>query len=105
MTGALLAPRVVGIPHLAHRMGLRHQSLQVVDEPVAAVLGVLVVPAEVNGLLGAYFLTRAAENASKLVDLEDQRVAVALLVLPGHELDAVGWAHGRAQTAGHALGL
>ena len=38
-----LTLRVGGIPHLAHRMRLRAQPLEVVDEPVARVLGVLVV--------------------------------------------------------------
>src|SRR6266567_2345495 len=85
-------------------MRLRAQPLQIVDEAVARVLGVLVVHADVDRFFGADFLAVTAEDAAELVDLVDQRVTVALLVLPRHQLDAVGGADLRAKAAGHALG-
>src|SRR5262249_44910387 len=45
------------------------------------------------------------EDAAKLVDLEDQRVAVAVLVLAGHELDAVRGTDRGTEPARHAFGL
>src|SRR6266850_6133140 len=84
-----LTLRVGGIPHLAYRMRLRHQPLQVVDEAFARVLRVFVVPPDVNRLLGADFLTVAAEDATELIDLEHQWIAVPLLIFAGHQLDAV----------------
>src|SRR5687768_3785689 len=86
-------------------MGLRHQALQIVDETRATVLGILVVPADVDRLLRAHLLAVAAEDAAEFIDLEDERIPIPLLVLPRHELDAVGGAHGRTQTAGDALRL
>src|SRR5262247_1822517 len=59
---------------------------------------------DVNRFFGAYFLAIAAEHTTELVDLVDQRIAVALLVLPRYQLDAVGGADLRAQPAGDALG-
>src|SRR5687767_10740008 len=96
---------VGGIPHLANGMRLRHQSLEIVNEPFAAVLRVLVVPADVDRFLRADFLTVAAEDAAELVDLEYERIAVSLLVLAGYQLDAVGRTHRRTQAARHALRL
>src|SRR2546425_10729075 len=66
-------------------------------------LGVLVVHADVDRLLGTDLLAIAAEHAAELVDLVDQGVAVALLVLARHQLDAVGGADLRAQAARYAL--
>src|SRR5688572_22503501 len=86
-------------------MRLRHEPLEVVHEPFTAVLRVLVVPPDVNRFLGTHFLTVPAENAAELVDLEHERISVALLVLARHELDAVRGTHGRAQPARHTLGL
>src|ERR1044071_5026341 len=86
-------------------MRLRHQSLEVVHEPFPAVLGVLVVPANVNRFFGTHLLTVAAEDASELVDLEQQRIAIAILVLARNELDAVRGTHRGAQTARDAFGL
>src|ERR1700737_3086367 len=83
------ALRVFGIPHLADRVRLIHQALQVVDEPLPAVFRVLVMPADVDRLFRTNLLTVAAEDAAEFVDLEDERVAVAFLVLARHELDAV----------------
>src|ERR1700749_66647 len=100
----LLALRIDGIPHLAYGVGLRHQAFQVVDEPLTAGLGVLVVAADVDRLLRADFLAVAAEDAAELVDLEDERVAVALFVFTGDQFDAVRRADGWAQPAGDALG-
>src|SRR6185436_1316734 len=91
-----LAFRVFGIPHLANGMRLIHQPLQIVDESLAAVLRVLVMPSDVNRLFGAHLLAVTAEDAPELVDLEHERIAIAFLVLAGNELDAVGRAHGRA---------
>src|SRR5438876_3112154 len=99
-----LALRVGRVPQRRDRVGLRAQALEVVHEPVARVLRVLVVDADVDRLLGTDLLAVAAEHATELVDLVDQRVAVPLLVLPGHELDAVGGADLRAEPAGDALG-
>src|SRR5678815_990764 len=101
----LLAFRIGGIPHLGHRVRLCHQPLEIVDEPLAAVLRVLVVPTDVDRFLRTHFLAVAAEDAAELVDLEHERVAVALLVLTRHELDAVRGADGRAQPARDALRL
>ena len=61
-------------------MRLRHQALEIVDETLARVLGVLVVPADVDRFLRTHFLAVAAENAAEFVDLVDQRIAVALFV-------------------------
>src|SRR5437762_4918340 len=86
-------------------MRLIHKPLQIVDESLATVLGVLVVPPDVNGLLGADFLTVAAKDATELVDLEHQRIAIPFLVLARHELDAVGRTYGRTETTGDASRL
>src|SRR2546426_7144939 len=51
---------------------------QVVHEPVPRELGILVVHAHVDGLLGADLLAVAAEHAAELIDLVDQRKAVTL---------------------------
>src|SRR5829696_4520170 len=59
--------------------------------------------ADVNGLLGAYFLAVPAEDAAELIDLIDQRVAVAALVLTGYQLDAVCRANLGTQAAGYTL--
>src|SRR5260370_10356836 len=102
---ALLLARGVGrIPQRRDGVGLRAQPLEVVHEPVARELGVLVVHADVDGLLRAHFLAVAAEDAAELVDFVDQRVPVPLLILPGDELDAVGRADLRTQPARHAFG-
>src|SRR5262245_41863677 len=86
-------------------MCLRHQALEVVDESFAAVFRVLVMPADVDRLFRADLLTVAAEDAAELVDLEDERIAIALLVFAGHELDAVGWTHRGTQSTRHAFRL
>src|SRR4051794_23939697 len=86
-------------------MRLRHQALQVIHEAFPAVLGVLVMTTDVNRLLRTHLLAVAAEDAAELVDLEHERIAISLLVLAGHELDAVRRADGGTQTAGDALGL
>src|SRR6266550_62853 len=96
--------RVRGVPQRGHRMGLRAQPLEIVHEAIARVLGVLVVHAHVDRFLGADLLAVAAEDAAELVDLVDERVAIALLVLPRHQLDAVGGADLRAEPARDALG-
>ena len=62
-------------------MRLRHEPLEIVDKTFPAVLGVLVVAADVNSLLRTNLLAVATENAPELVDLEDQRIAVPFLVL------------------------
>src|SRR4051812_48924211 len=86
-------------------MRLSHEALEVVDEPFARVLRVLVVPPHVDRFLRADFLAVAAEDAAELVDLEHERITISLLVLTGHELDAVGRTHRGAQAAGDALRL
>src|SRR5207237_9203494 len=65
---------------------------------------VLVVHAHVDRFLGAHFLAVAAEDAAELVDLVDQRIAVALFILARHELDAVGGADLGTEPARHAFG-
>src|SRR5688572_12763007 len=85
-------------------MRLRREALEIVDEAVARVLRILIVHADVNRFLGAHFLAIAAEDAAELVDLVNQRIAMALFVLARDELDAVGGADLRAQAARHALG-
>src|SRR5881392_1857325 len=100
----LLALGVRGVPQRRDGVRLGAQPLEVVHEPVARKLRVLVVHAHVDRLFGAHFLAIAAEHAAEFVDFVDERVAVARLVLPGHELDAVGRADLGAETACDALG-
>src|SRR2546423_2948167 len=100
-----LALGVFGIPHLADRVRLIHQALQVVDKAIPAILGILVMASDVDRLLRTNLLTVAAEDAAKFVDLEDERVAVPFLVLARHQLDAVRRADRRTQTAGDTSGL
>jgi hypothetical protein len=78
---------------------LRAQALEVVDEAIARVFGVLVVHADVNRLFRTHLLAVAAEDATEFVDLVDQRVAVPLVVFAGYQLDAVA---DRSATAGRA---
>src|SRR5438132_14422490 len=85
-------------------MRLSAQPLQIVDEPVARVLRVLVMHPNMDRLLGAHLLAVAAEHAAKLVDLVDQRVAVAVLVLSRDELDAVRRTDLGTYAAGDAFG-
>src|SRR6266545_1458283 len=99
----LLARRVARVPQGADRMGLGLEPLEIVDEAPPAVLRVFVVDPYVNRLLGAHFLAVAAEHAAEFVDLVDQGIAVSLLVLARHQLDAVGRADLGTQSAGHAL--
>src|ERR1700687_1462857 len=94
------ALRIFGIPHLAHRLRLIHQTLQVVDEAFPAILGILVMASDVDRLFRTNFLAKAAEDATKLVDLEDERVAVALLVLARYQLDAVRRTDRRTESTG-----
>src|SRR4029077_1977172 len=61
------------------------------------------VYAHVDGFLGTYLLAVPAEDATELVDLVDERIAVPLLVLAGDELDAISRADLGAETAGDAL--
>src|SRR5205085_5198922 len=84
-------------------MRLRHHPLQVVDELFAAVFGVLVMPSQVDRLFRADLLAIAAEDAAELIDLEHERIPIAILVLTRNELDAVRWTYRRTQTAGDAL--
>src|SRR3712207_4913020 len=86
-------------------MRLGHETLEVVHEAFAAVLGVLVVAADVDRLLGTDLLTVAAEDAAELVDLEDQRIAVPILIFARYQLDAVRRADRRTEAAGDALRL
>src|SRR5689334_12928806 len=85
-------------------MRLRAQPLEVVHEPVAGKLRVLVVHADVDRFFGADLLAVAAEHAPEFVDLVDERVAVPLFVLAGHELDAVRRTNLGAEAARDALG-
>src|SRR6267143_4833526 len=99
------ALRVFGIPHLADRVRLIHQALQVVDKALPAILGILVVAPDVDRLFRADLLAVAAEDAAKLVDLENQRVAVAFLVLAWHQLDAVRRTDCRTKSTRYAFRL
>src|SRR5438105_2105060 len=103
MSGSLLALRIGRIPERRHRMRLRAEALQIVDEAVARVLGVLVMHADVDGFLRTHFLAVAAEHAPELVDLVDQRIAVALFVFARYQLDAVRRTDLGTQAARHAL--
>src|SRR5256885_12522448 len=94
-----LAFRIFRVPHLADGVRLIHQALQIVNESFAAVLGVLVMPTEMDSLLGANLLAVSAENATELIDLEHEWVTIPLLVLTGHEFDAIGWADCRTKSA------
>src|SRR5206468_9156867 len=100
----LLTLPIGRIPQRRDRVRLRAQPLEVVHEPVARVLRVLVVHAHVDRFLGANLLTVPTEHAAELVDLVDQWIPVALLVLSGHELDTVRRADLGAQAARDALG-
>src|SRR5687767_8501997 len=82
--------RVAGIPKIRDRVVLGHQPVQVVDEALARILGILVVLAHVDRLDRTHLLAHAAEDAAELVDLVNDRIAVALIVLAGHQPDAVG---------------
>src|SRR5579863_2405152 len=82
-SGASLALGVRRVPHLADRVRLGHQTLEIVHESVAAVFGVLVVAPDVDCLFGAHFLAIPAEDAAELVNLEHQRVPVPVFVLAG----------------------
>src|SRR2546427_13120840 len=103
MSGSLLALRIRRIPERRHGVRLRAEALEIVDEAVTRVLGVLVMHADVNGFLRTHFLAEAAEHAEELVDLEDQRIAVALFVFARHQLDTVRGTDLRAEAARHAL--
>src|SRR5216110_500247 len=100
----LFAFGVRRIPQGGHGMRLRRQPLEVVDETVAGVLRVLVVHPYMDRLFRAHFLAVAAEDAAELVDLVDQRIAVALFILARHELDAVGGTDLGAEPARDAFG-
>src|SRR5688572_20304649 len=86
-------------------MRLCGEALEVVHEPRAAVFGVLVVATDVNRLFRAHLLTIAAEDASELVDLVDEGVAIPFLVFTGNELDAIRRTDLRTEPARHALRL
>src|SRR5882672_3276851 len=94
-----LALGVFGIPHLAHRMRLIHQPLQVIDEALAAVLRILVVASHVDRLFGANLLTVATEDAAELIDLEHEQIPIPFLVLSRNELDTVRGTHCRTEAA------
>src|SRR5688572_3687201 len=84
-------------------MILLHQAVEVVDEVVAAELGVLVMLAHVDRLDRTDFLAHPAEDAAEFVDLVDDRIPVPLGVLAGHQADAVRRTDRRAQAAGDTL--
>src|SRR5262249_17865073 len=99
-----LASRIGRIPQGRYGVGLRREPLQIVHEPIPRVLRVLVVHAHVNRFLGTNLLAISTEDAPELVDLVDQRIPVALLVLAWHQLDAVGGADLGTEPARHTLG-
>src|SRR6185437_7094727 len=86
-------------------MRLRHKSFQIVHMPFSAVLRVLVVLSDVDRVFRAHFLTVPAEYATEFVDLEHERVPVSVLVLAGHELDAIRRTDARAEAARYAARL
>src|SRR5690606_39689326 len=86
-------------------MCLCHQPFKVINKTCTTVLRDLVMASQVNRLFRTHFLAIAAEDTAELVNLEDEGVAVASLVLARHQLDAVGRAYGWTQPTGHALGL
>src|SRR6266404_3721896 len=101
----LLSLGIVRVPHLAHRMRLRREPLEIVNESLPAVLCVLIMPADVNRLFGTHFLTISTEDAAELVDLENEWIAIPFFVFTWHELDAVRWTHGRTEPTGDTLCL
>ena len=66
-------------------MILLHQTIEVVDEALTGVFGIFEVAPHVTRFYRADFLTHAAENATELVDLVDDGVAVTLIVFPANE--------------------
>src|SRR5687767_2537457 len=87
------------IPEIRHRVVMLHHPVEIVDAPLAGVLSVLEVPPHVDRLDRADLLTHPAEDAAELVDLVDERVAVALVVLAAHQSDAVRRADRGAEPA------
>ena len=86
-------------------MYLAAKSLQIVHESIALVFGVFEMNADVNCLFRADFLTVSAEDATKFVYLVNERYAVALFILTGHEFDTVRRANLRTKPTCHALGF
>src|SRR6478672_2692531 len=95
----LLSLRIVRVPHLAHRMRLRRQPLEIVNEAFSAVLCILVMAADVNRFFGTNLLAVSAEDATELVDFENEWITIPFFVFSRHELDAVGRTHGRTKPA------
>ena len=74
-------------------MGLATKTLQIVHKPIAVILGVFVMYADVDCFLWADFLTVSTEDATKFVYLVNERYAIAIFVLARDELDAIRWTH------------
>ena len=101
---AALRCRVLGVPQLSERVVQRAQTLEIVDEPLATVLGGLVVDSKMYRFDRADFLAVAAEDAAELVDLVDRRISLAVFIFRGDQLDTVRRTDRRTEPAGHALG-
>src|SRR5439155_25392261 len=99
----LLSLWIVRVPHLAHRMRLRRQPLEIVDETFPAVLRILVMAADVNRFFGTHLLAVSAEDAAELVDFENEWITIPFFVFSRHELDAVRRTYGRTKPARDAF--
>src|ERR1051326_5393514 len=101
-----IAPTIIGA-RSRRRAGGNEQVLFVPDEVVLAVDGELVVLAHEDRADRAGFLAVAAEDAARLGNLVDRRVARTGLhgavVLRRFEVDRVGRARDRAEAARDAL--
>jgi hypothetical protein len=85
-------------------MILLHETVQIIHEPLSSIFGVLEVDPHVDGLHRTDLLAHPAEDAPELVDLINDGIPVALIILPTHEPDAVRGANRGAKPAGHTLG-
>ena len=70
-------------------MSLTTETLQIVHESIALVLGVFEVNADMNCFLRADFLTVPTEDATKFVYLVNERYTIAVFVLARDEFDTV----------------
>src|SRR4051794_39520352 len=84
-------------------MILRHQAIEIIDETLARVFRILEILSDVDRLDRTYFLAHAAEDAAELVDLVDNRIPISLIVLAGHQPNAIRRTNRRAQAARNAL--
>ena len=85
-------------------MILFHEAIEVIDEALPSVFGILEVDADVDRFDRADLLTHSAEDAPELVDLVHDGIAVPLVIFPTDKADAIRRTHRGAQTTGYTLG-